>query len=56
MSRTVAVTKQHIPRSEFKDKLLDLINDDDSRNVIASKDGDKFIEVVSFIKTQILLL
>ena len=47
MSRTVAVTKQHIPRSEFKDKLLDLINDDDSRNVIASKDGDKFIEELS---------
>jgi tetratricopeptide (TPR) repeat protein len=47
MSRTIVVTNQHIPRSEFKDKLLDLINDNDIRNIIGSKDGDKFIEELS---------
>ena len=47
MSRTVAVTKQNILPSEFRDKLLDLISDDGKRDIIASKDGDKFIEELS---------
>jgi tetratricopeptide (TPR) repeat protein len=47
MSRTIAVTKQNILPSEFRDKLLDLISDDGKRDIIASKDGDKFVEELS---------
>jgi hypothetical protein len=44
MSRTVITTRDKIPGIKFKDKLLDLIEDQTKRNQIALIQDDKFIK------------
>ena len=44
MSRTAVTTKEETPSIEFRDKLIELINDQETRNDIARLDGGKFIE------------
>lgn len=47
MSRTAVTTKEETASIEFRDKLIELINDQEIRNDIARLDGDKFIEELS---------
>lgn len=47
MSRTITTTKERTPSSEFRDKLLGLINDHEKRKDIELIDGDRFIEELS---------
>ena len=47
MSRTAVTTKEETASIEFRDKLLELINDQEIKNSIARIDGDKFIEELS---------